>query len=490
MDYSYIPKQLIYRKKNLDVFARQHPLNAAIIRRLMKLERWEESNPDYVITPCLNTAYYICTIMRMEFDATMRINSYKSIARQGSEVGHNTFVQCVTLSIVVFLIEHSTPEWKNKLQEIANLLRDYAQGLKEERIRTIQGLDIKETEITALTGMPEFVSKCTDESLILPDEMFHPRKIDDSVIYDMKRNDPTFNWDKWLYHHREEEMYDLVESLGKTQEEKALLIYYIWYDIYSARKRLELPIKSTWIFLNSLAQEFCPDCMEKTQLSKIPNTFMDIGNCSSELEAEIQRLKTENSDLKSHLEKIVATSNDEDVEKLKNDLEHYKSMYETCYDQVKRYEEELGPVEKLDDWKEQLSIKERIIFFQALTGCSLKGVDKKVKQASQLAKAKLIARFSGNSPSKIRSVINQLYKEIEEVETQKRKDFSQGTKDAALNVRNYLHLAVEGVTIGNKPHQCNIAMQTIDQIYHFKIHRATPPPKDEDFLIEREPQDQ
>ena len=204
----------------------------------------------------------------------------------------------------------------------------------------------------------------------------------------------------------------------------------------------------------------------------------------------IKELQAEKEKLMEQSKQPVISANSEDVEKLKADLEHYKSIYETCYAQVRRYEEELGSIEELDDWQEQLSIKERIILFQALTGCSLKGVDKKVKQASQLAKAKLIARFSGNNPSKIRSGINLLYSEIEEVESKKRKDFSKGTKAAALNVYNFLHLAVEGTTIGSKPNRCQIAMQTIDQTYHLNIDRAVAPPKDESFLIEQEPQDE
>lgn len=213
-------------------------------------------------------------------------------------------------------------------------------------------------------------------------------------------------------------------------------------------------------------------------------------NETEELKACIAELKEENKQLKEQFKQLAVSAANEDVEKLKNDLDHFKSMYETCYAQVKRYEEELGTIEKLDDWKEQLSIKERIIFFQALTGCSLKPVTTKVKHASQLAKAKLIARFSGNNPSKIRSGINLLYNEIEEVETKKCKDFSSGTKNAALNVYNFLHLTVEGTTLGSKPNRCQTAMQNIDQTYHLNIDRAVAPPKDDDFILEREPQDE
>lgn len=221
----------------------------------------------------------------------------------------------------------------------------------------------------------------------------------------------------------------------------------------------------------------------RQQLTDAQKTIEEQTQTIKGLQAEIEQLKEQSK-------QPVISAENEDVEKLKSDLEHYKSISETYQDIIKRYEDELGPPEKLDDWKEQLSIKERIILFQALTGCSLKGVDKKVKQASQLAKAKLIARFSGNNPSKIRSGINLLYSEIEEVESKKRKDFSQGTKAAALNVYNFLHLAVEGTTLGSKPHRCQIAMQAIDQTYHLNIDRAVTPPKDESFLIEQETQDE
>ena len=235
---------------------------------------------------------------------------------------------------------------------------------------------------------------------------------------------------------------------------------------------------------------------EQTNQLPIPNTDDNLrhqlADAQKTIETQTQTIKglqAENEQLKEQSKQPVISAENEDVEKLKSDLEYYRSISETYQDIIKRYEDELGPLEKLDDWKEQLSIKERIILFQALTDCSLKGVDKKVKHASQLAKAKLIARFSGNSPSKIRSGINLLYSEIEEVESKKSGDFSKGTKAAALNVYNFLHLAVEGTTIGSKPHRCQIAMQTIDQTYHLNIDRSVAPPKDESFLIEQEPQD-
>lgn len=219
---------------------------------------------------------------------------------------------------------------------------------------------------------------------------------------------------------------------------------------------------------------------------------LDIQHLSSnkyieELKSRIKELEEDNRRLaEQHNNPIVATD-DENVKKLKEDLEYYKSIYETCHAQVERYEKELGPVEELDDWKEQLTIKERIIFFSAVTDCNLKpNKEKKIKQASQLAKAKLIARFSGGNAQKIRSGINLLNKEIEEVDNKKRNSFNDSTKKAAMNVYNFLHYAVEGVTIGNKSYMCRQAMENIDKTYDLKIKSYNSPPKDDDFLLEQE----
>ena len=202
-------------------------------------------------------------------------------------------------------------------------------------------------------------------------------------------------------------------------------------------------------------------------------------------------LMSENAELKKNTVQPSASIDSEEFEKLKREAEHYKSLYEAADKQVKRYEEEFVPLDEMEkmDWREQFNIKERIIFFQALTGCTLN--EKEKKYGNQTQKALLIARFSGNDFNKIRSVINEMSGEIEAVENGESKEFSEGIRAAALNVYNFLHKAVKGDTVGAKPFQCKQAMENISKIYHlnFEDKRHLPPPKDNKFLIEPKPKE-
>lgn len=220
-------------------------------------------------------------------------------------------------------------------------------------------------------------------------------------------------------------------------------------------------------------------------------SLMDYTNMINNLRKENQELKSENAELKKNTAHPSASIDCEELEKLKQKAEHYKSLYEVAEKQLKRYEDEFMSLDELEkmDSREQFSIKERIIFFQALTGCNLNEKDK--NYGNQTQKALLIARFSGNSPNTIRVSINEISSEIEAVEKGIHEEFSEGIRSAALNVYNFLHKAVKGDTVGAKPFQCMQAMENISKIYHLNLEnkRHLPPPKDNNFLIEHKPKE-
>lgn len=219
--------------------------------------------------------------------------------------------------------------------------------------------------------------------------------------------------------------------------------------------------------------------------------FVEYTNMLNDYQKENKELKSENAKLKKNTAPPSASTDCEDLERLKQEAEHYKSLYEVAEKQVKRYEEEFMPLDELEkmDWREKFCIKERIIFFQALTGCNLNEKDK--NYGNQTQKALLIARFSGNDHNTIRVNINEISSEIEAVENGKLNEFSEGIRDAALNVYNFLHKAVKGDTVGSKPFQCMQAMENINKIYHLNLEdkRHLPPPKDNKFLIEPKPKE-
>ena len=302
MDYTKVPSALLYKKNSLDKLAMQHPLNATVIKKLLKMEGWNKlSSIEGSIFQCMNNAYYICTIMRLEYDATFREESYKRIARENYIEGNNTLVECVTLSLVAILVEHSTPKWRQKLQEVADDLLLYAGELIEEREVRVNFTGSKQTKVVHLIGIHPYLSDGVDNSWILPDIFFQPRTVDAKAIFDQHRQDPTFNWEKTLYRYDDDDIREVIENLGKTQLEKALLLRSIWKDVYYSRKEYDGPVKGTWLLLKTLAQEFCPDCMETTELDKIPSTGIEFEKRISELEEEVKNIKQENVNLIDHL---------------------------------------------------------------------------------------------------------------------------------------------------------------------------------------------
>ena len=334
MDYTHIPEALLYKRKSVDKFAMLHPLNAVVYKRLMKMDGWNKNySREYQVLPCINNAYYICTIMRLEYDATFREDSYKSIARGRYIEGSHTFIECVTLSLVVLLIEHYTPEWRQKLQEVSDDLLQYVYCLYDERKKDLSSVfDSGILNEDLLKGIPSYLLNDLDDSWVLPDELFKPRALDEKALYDLHRQDPSFNWDKYYYHHDEDDIRDMVEKLGQTPQEKATLIRSFWKDIYYSRKELDGPIRDTWLFLKTLAQEFCPEYIEMTELHKIPETGIEFEKRISELEAEVTRLEQKlgnvDSEASSELETQVEEQQATRIKELEDEVEAMKQKEE------------------------------------------------------------------------------------------------------------------------------------------------------------------
>ena len=186
-------------------------------------------------------------------------------------------------------------------------------------------------------------------------------------------------------------------------------------------------------------------------------------------------------------------------EELKNELEKYKTLYDAAESRLKRYETILGTEEELSK-EEKFSIAERIIFCSALLGCSLSEDD-----IIQQQMAKMIMRFSGDTWQSIRTTISKMnskQKALIDVAKNAMKENDagarmavwrregkklQGITNAALNVYYYLHSAVNGGTVGAKPHQCRQAMENIDHAYYLSerklISKTYLQPQGDEFAL-------
>ena len=270
MDYSTIPTALIYQKKTLDKISELHALNSKVLQNMLDIESLHNVDFEEFALPCFNNAYYICTLMRMEKNAEYRLNSYKKIALNGN--AKNTLAQCVTLSLVAILTEHCSQSWREKLLGVSNKLKDHAKGLWIERQNEILfpfsspgDKPVYNNEMVHLICMPEAMSRGIDENIVLSDELFAPRPIDEKALRDLGREDYHFEWAKWTQYYDEDIVRELVEGLGATQQDKAILIRSLWeksnsYYVGDYPKQYVEPL------LKSLAEKFCPDCLQMTEL--------------------------------------------------------------------------------------------------------------------------------------------------------------------------------------------------------------------------------
>ncbi len=482
MDYTKLPRQLLCRtRRSLEEFIKDNPANKYIIDNMSEIYFLQSADFKDRATDCLNAAHYICTLILADDYPEWSLPKYYEIAKCNK---NSAVEQAVTLSIVRAFLNYYDSDWLDKHKKLIDGLDNFI------GCHWIQ----QETPFDDGCSYHDVFEQISSFDVVLAffsQNDFELREIDNNVIEEKAVVD--FNWTGFTNYYDLAEMKSFVFTIGKTDDEKRLLIGMLRQQakaFYTTDSPVYLSVCDR---LRKIEKEADLNPQETVSNVEAPSYHEDVNSQQErieELNAEIERLKEMLRLKQTAVSDAECETLKRQIEELEKDREHYKALAEAGANQLQRYEEILGPASHLDDWKEQLHIKERVILFQALTGCSLKGAEnKQAAQASQQAKANLIARFSGSSPGKIRTVINALNKEIEEVETKKKAKFSDGTTDAAMNVYNYLHMAVEGQTIGSKPQQCQIAMQTIDQIYHLKIDRATPPPAGYDFLIEREPQE-
>ena len=427
---------------SLNDYANRNPLNAIIAKNMVNLGTLENGPGLFEDKAffCFSAAYQICRRLIEESPAQIWIlpDLYKKGLYHSGDQDQISIMQAVTLSIVLILTEHLPEEWKTKNSELCDEILKKIKSIyvKKETSPFVGGLEI---DLMASFGF-ETVAFSTYKKLR------RGTNIDCMLTYE------EFTPQGAILHNSSTGNVLMATIENRIAESEAVINSKIPHIEYDEQNEGLIIVQGK-----------------------------DNGNIDS----------SEKEEYKKQIEDLKAEVDSEELEKLKLEVEHYKSLYEVAEKQVKRYEEEFVPLDELEkmDWREQFSIKERIIFFQALTGCTLN--EKEKKYGNQTQKALLIARFSGNDSNKIRSVINEMSGEIEAVENGESKEFSEGIRAAALNVYNFLHKAVKGHTVGAKPFQCKQAMENISKIYHlnFEDKRHLPPPKDNKFLIEPKPKE-
>lgn len=413
MDYTKIPRQLIYKdRRSLKDFGvyDKNQYNEMIALALHELYiKNENYKAEECAVLCMNNAYYICTMALLEDNPVWRLKDYHRITL---ECVHNHInLAHASLALVYILL---SPYGK---------IGSYIEVMLEE-MRT----------------SPDLCKRVRDIITFLPNdkpsqEVFNPRIIDSKTIHDVEKT--GFSWRELTDYYEEDLVLDLIETLGKNDSEKLELIKMFendivrFYSIDSPASKEKLstmkeirekinnkPLKKDTNQLNEQEQDGVVDSEASLLLEKIvelekknqslnkendnlnlenrklnrENRTLDTENHNLNLEnrklnEENRNLLSNNKDLK---QEMGSQGQNQDLESLKNqlaeaqktiddqaqtiiELRAEKQTHENWYD---------GEFEKLPD-NIEFTLRERVVFF--ITVLSLE-LDKKYTVFANLAK--------------------------------------------------------------------------------------------------------
>ena len=482
MDYTTAPRSLIYReRRSLEEFGiyEENCLIRPLSDAIFEFDFIRAPNAEDRALWCLNNAFYICTMFFLERDPKWRYDQYIKIATPVRN-GYPIEVKYVTLSLVGILLsrlEDQIPflSYKGKVRNgiLMSMQKDADSKYIFEHLR-------------------ERIKSDAFKQIRIPNSTFAPRVINAETIHDVLK-DEIFNWVKFTNYWEERSLRDIVNAFGNTEEEKHNVVdilrqtsrgfYSCGCNDYPEQVEKRLNDIDIEVSNQNRPEAALIDepivLKDDSRLVTVPQTVEgdQLQARIHELELLNAELEKDNKELREQLaNKVQANSNE--YEKMKSRNELLESLYKVAEERLKRYESILGTEDQLSNEK-QFNITERIIFCSSLLGCSLSEDD-----ISQMRMAKLIARFSGDKCEAIRTTINKmngkrnaLVKVANKANQEKdagaraavwRKEGEkyQGITNAALNVYNYLHTAVKGETRGAKVHNCQQAMENIDQAYY------------------------
>ena len=483
MDYTKLPKDLIYQdRKMLDVFM-HNQITEKLVGNMLDINVLQISEFEKHALDCLNTAYYICTMVQVESKPEWRFGEYCDISLQLNQYFKEEY-QRVVLSLVIILLECCNPEVISHSQVLIDKLRAFVTRGGNSTVGIFAGS--LGTPILALREIFPRLYQGIDHAIIFPDNEFSPRNLAQAVSED------GMELSGRLY--QAADICTVVTHLCKTKEEKKAVLNEAIKHGFVRKGEVTYDF-SKWpeadynMFLSLLEKVENGD-MEKESEPKDTVKEPEFDKYKEQIEIqnkEIEKLRNElqalkesttiteeqfdeifNTDDNKQQRQQVAVNTDNSpllarITDLENEVEKYRTLYEAADNQLKRYQDEEATTQDLNE-EQKLGINERIIFVSSLLGVSLKPDIVNQKQL-----AKLIAKLTGDSWESIRSRISSINSETQQVDDGKLEKFSEGTQTAAKNVYKLIDKAVKGSTRANKGYQCRQALENINLTYKLGI---------------------
>ncbi len=513
MDYINIPRPLIYKDRtDLKDFGVQEleMVNHQLFLNLKELFKATDRAKELILR-CFNNAYYICTLIPFDDFPDMQVAEYEKLLLKDDPYDREE-VCAVSMAMVSKLLQASDARWRVENNDM----------IKNINYRFTHYMWIHSGARNSFEFMEE---KHNTDCLFLSPSEFAPRNIIEAienVNVDILEIGVKYVCERLaLLDNPRNRMYGADLAIARLKDKLRVVYEDYGYDpktnsfepavpgTFGAEPDFEDwfhkesdPVKQAIEYMENHYPSQKEDTCEQiitTEDSQVPHAVTPKMKLQKTIDTavllkRIEELEKLNSDLekenKELIEQLVNSSPLSCVgyEELKSRAETLQSLYDAAENRLKRYETILGTEEELSKDKE-FSIAERIIFCSALLGCSLSEDD-----IIQQQMAKMISRFSGNTWQSIRTTIsnmNSKQKALIDVAKNAMKENDagarmavwrreekkyQGITNAALNVYNYLHSAVNGGTVVAKPHQCRQAMENIDHAYYLTERKLITPP--------------
>lgn len=211
MDYTKIPRDLIYReRRSLEEFAEEQEENVLFIDNMLDSYYFSSADGKERALRCFNTAYYLCTLILLsDKHPDWNFSLYCDIAYCGDRI--NKVHQSFTLSLVYIFLTHTYYEvpCKKFLDKLDIFFVNYKNALVKN--------DPFLKDYTYKDVCNDLLKNTPDDLLIA--EEFKPRVIDRECIDDVM-SDREFNWVKFTNYWKERNVREIVGALGITEDEK------------------------------------------------------------------------------------------------------------------------------------------------------------------------------------------------------------------------------------------------------------------------------
>lgn len=351
MDYTSLPKELIYKERtNLEDFGvdDKPSLNNFIYEHLFNAY-YREHDFEGLALRIFNCSYYICTMALAEKRPEIRFGAYLF---EASSSYYSVSYKNLVLAIV--LLQFWARRWDMPGHRISRLAKLIENELREKDYDNIfKGFFYSITQKMQAAGIYEIKSE----------DDFVPREINMRVLRDC-----DYGWYE-VFDKDEERVWGFISEIGKNEEEQKTIVAFLRDELYS-------------VFDNELEKKYFFEGLE----SKIRKRFHgeeDRAREEAEFEAYIEQetlkeLQAEwNKDRCEELEKIVAQQKEE-IEQLKQ-----KKEKDNCEEVEEKSDDNITDAAEVQNLSKKLAEAQKRINELKLENTRLKNENYNLKSDNQ-----------------------------------------------------------------------------------------------------------